>query len=196
MSADTVLVIAERGDGEAEYVADAVARRDVPVVWFDTAWFPTRASVTGRLARDGWHAEIATPDGVVRLRDVMAVYYRQPQPFSLPDGLSEPERRFATVEARFGLGGLFMSLPVRWVSHPARLADAEYRPLQMATAARCGFAVPASILTNHPGHAREFAGSGRRTVYKAIMHKLISEADQVKLIYTTPVDPAAVDRRV
>ncbi|MEU6037585.1 MvdC/MvdD family ATP grasp protein [Actinomadura sp. NPDC047616] len=196
MVADTVLLTAERDDGEALYVSDALARRGVRVVWFDTGWFPARADVSARLGRDGWHAEITTPEGAVRLDEVMAVYYRQPRPFRFPAGLSEPERRFATVEARFGFGGLFMSLPVRWVSHPGRLADAEYRPLQMATAARCGFAVPASVLTNRPGDAREFVGSRHGAVYKATMHKLISEAGQVKLIYTTPVDVAAIDDRV
>lgn len=196
MVAHTVLLLAERDDGEAAYVSAALARRAVRVVWFDTASFPTRAAVTARLAYDGWCGEISSPDGAVRLQDITAVYYRQSQPFSFPESLSEPERRFATVEARFGFGGLFMSLPARWVSHPARLADAEYRPLQMATAARCGFATPASIITNRAADARDFALSGDGAVYKATMHKLISEADQAKLIYTTPVDPATIDDRI
>jgi ATP-grasp ribosomal peptide maturase len=196
MNAQTVLMLASQDDGEAVYVADALAMRGVRVMWFDTAWFPAQASVSARLGRGGWHGQIITPDGTVQLEEVTAVYYRQPQPFTFPASLSEPERRFATIEARFGFGGVFMSLPARWVSHPARLADAEYRPLQMATAARCGFTTPASILTNHPGDARDFTGSGNGVVYKATMHKLISEADRVKLIYTTPVDPATIDDRV
>lgn len=196
MADHTVLLLAERDDGEAAYVAAALASRAVKAVWFDTASFPSRSTVTARLESDGWRGEIAGPDGAVRLRDITAVYYRQPQPFSFPATLSEPEHRFATIEARFGFGGLFMSLPARWVSHPARLADAEYRPLQMATAARCGFATPASVLTNRPAEARDFAGTGDGAVYKATMHKLISEADRAKLIYTTPVDPAAIDDRI
>ncbi|MEV5708290.1 MvdC/MvdD family ATP grasp protein [Actinoallomurus sp. NPDC052274] len=196
MSAETVLMLAERDDREAVYVSDALARRGVGTTWFDTAWFPSQAGVSARLGRDGWYGEITTPEGAVRLETIRAVYYRQSQPFTFPACLSEPERRFATVEARFGFGGMFMSLRARWVSHPARLADAEYRPLQMATAARCGFRTPASLLTNHPGDAREFGRSGDGAVYKAIMHKLISEDDQVKLIYTTPVDPVTIDDRV
>lgn len=83
------------------------------------------------------------------------------------------------------------STPVT-VSHPARLADAEYRPFQMATAARCGFTVPASLLTNRPGDARDFSRSGDGVVYKATMHKLISEADRIKLIYTTEATGAPI----
>jgi ATP-grasp ribosomal peptide maturase len=196
MSAQAVLMLAEREDGEAVYVSDALATRGARVVWFDTAWFPSQAGASARLGRDGWRGEITTPEGTIRLEEVTAVYYRQSQPFSFPERLSEPERRFASIEARFGFGGVFMSLPARWVSHPARLADAEYRPLQMATAARCGFTIPASLLTNRPGDARDFSRCGDGVVYKATMHKLISEADRIKLIYTTPVDPATIDDRV
>src|SRR5262245_20305378 len=196
MGAQTVLMLAEQDDGEAVYVSDALAMRGAQVAWFDTAWFPAQASISARLGRGGWRGEITTPDGAVRLEEVTAVYYRQSQPFTFPETMSEPERRFATVEARFGFGGLLMSLPVRWVSHPARLADAEYKPFQLATAARCGFATPACTLTNHPGNARDFCNSGSGTVYKATMHKLVSEDDRVKLIYTTPVGPTTIDDRV
>ncbi|QFG24138.1 MvdC/MvdD family ATP grasp protein [Actinomadura sp. WMMB 499] len=196
MPTPVVLMLAERDDAEAVYVSDALAMRGARVAWFDTAWFPVRADMTVRLGDDGWRGEISGPDGAVRLDDVTAVYYRQSQPFSFPGTLSEPERRFASVEARFGFGGVFMSLPARWVSHPARLADAEYRPLQMATAVRCGFRVPASTITNRPDEARDFARSGSGVVYKATMHKLISEDERVKLIYTTPVSADAIDDRV
>lgn len=196
MALPNVLVLAEHDDAEACYVADALTARTVPVAWFDTASFPSSATATVRLGPDGWHGEIVSPDGPVRLDEITAVYYRQPQPFTFPAALSDAERRFATVEARFGFGGLFMSLPVRWVSHPARIADAEYRPLQMATAARCGFTTPASVLTNRPADARAFTEIAGGAVYKATMHKLISEEDAVKLIYTTPVDPARLDGRI
>jgi hypothetical protein len=158
MSDHLVLMLAGQDDGEALYVSDALTSRGAQVAWFDTVWFPAEAGVGVRLGTSGWDGEIGTPLGVVRLREITAVYYRQSQPFAFPGTLSEPERRFATVEARFGFGGVFMSLPVRWVSHPARVADAEYRPLQMATAARCGFAVPPSLLTNRPRDARDFVG--------------------------------------
>ncbi|HEU5158981.1 MAG TPA: hypothetical protein VFU43_18440 [Streptosporangiaceae bacterium] len=189
-------MLAGQEDGEAGYVSEALARRGIPVVWFDTAWFPVKADASVRLGPQGWRGEIVTPNGAIRLEEITAVYYRQSQPFTFPKTMSKPERRFATVEARFGFGGLFMSLPVRWVSHPARLADAEYRPLQMAVAARCGFALPESLLTNRPVDVRDFSRTRPGIVYKATMHKLISEADQVKLIYTTAVEPAAIDDRV
>lgn len=193
-----MLILADyKDDSEARRVTDALVKRDVRPVWFDTAWFPAQASATARLTADGWQGEIITPAETIRLEEITAVYYRQSQPFNFSESMSEPERRFATIEARFGFGGLFMSVSARWVSHPARLADAEYRPLQMNTAARCGLTTPASMITNDPVRARHFGETNDDgIVYKAIMHKLISDANRVKMIYTTPVDPSVLDERI
>lgn len=192
-----VLILASEDDGEAIHVARALTERGADVWWFDTAWFPSRARVTAWMAADGWRGVISTPHAMIDLAEVSSVYYQQSQPFSFPTGLSEPERRFATIETRFGLGGLLSSLPARWVSHPSKVADAEYRITQMAVAAAAGLTVPASILTNQAGPAQEFAAAqDGGAVYKSIMHKVVSEENQVKLIYTTAVDPAAIDERI
>ncbi|MDA2807625.1 ATP-grasp ribosomal peptide maturase [Nocardiopsis sp. LSu2-4] len=121
--------------------------------------------------------------------DIEAVYYRQPRPFEPARGLSEAEARFASAEARFGLGGVLASLDARWVpGAPGRVADAEYKPLQLAIAARCGLSVPPTMVTNDPAAAREFAAGQRDgAVYKALMHKLIADSGEPRLIYTSPV---------
>ncbi|MEV5573294.1 MvdC/MvdD family ATP grasp protein [Spirillospora sp. NPDC052269] len=196
-----VLLCAEDGDGQALAVAAELDARDQPHVWFDTAWFPQRAELCATLRPDqdgaaGWGGTLATPRGVLDLARITAVYYQQSQPFRLPATLSRPEQRFATTEARFGIGGLLMSLPVRWISHPGRAADAEYKPLQLAVAARCGLPVPDTLITSSPAAAKEFAAT-RPAVYKALMHKLVAEAgEHARLIYTTPVAAAALDDRV
>jgi hypothetical protein len=50
---------------------------------------------------------------LIQLADLSAMFYRQPRLFPFPVHLTGSERRFATVEARFGVGGLLASLPVR-----------------------------------------------------------------------------------
>ncbi|TDB82903.1 ATP-grasp ribosomal peptide maturase [Actinomadura sp. KC216] len=145
-----------------------------------------------------WRVTII-PDGtVLDLADVAAVFYRQSQPFTVPEGLSGAEERFARVEGRFGLRGLLASLPVRWVpGRPGRVADSEYKPLQLATAARCGLPVTSTVLTNDPDYARSFAGAHEPgVVYKALMHKAIADDGDVRLILTAPVTPADIDDRV
>ncbi|KUP95992.1 MvdC/MvdD family ATP grasp protein [Thermobifida cellulosilytica] len=194
----TVLVLAPADDGEANQVTTQLTRRGVAFFRLDTAAFPTSCTVTAELGPSGWHGTVTTPEGTLDLGAVEAVLYRQPSPFGLPAGLNPSERRFAQVEARFGLGGLLASLPARWVpGTPGRVADAEYKPLQLAAAVRCGLTPPPTLATNSPDAARSFtARHDGGAVYKAFMHKAVADDGSLALIYTSPVDPATVDRRV
>ncbi|WP_460363590.1 hypothetical protein [Actinocorallia lasiicapitis] len=165
------------------------------MVWFDPVWFPELAGLDAELGASGWQARLITPDGPIDLDDVTAVYYGHSRGYGFPSGMSEPEMRFALIETRFGLGGLLADLPVRWVSHPSAVADAEYRIRQMAEAARCGLILPRSIVTTDSERARAFLDE-QPTVYKTIMHKVVAEQDLIKLVYTTPVTADQVDDRV
>ncbi|MEY9211973.1 hypothetical protein NI17_007835 [Thermobifida halotolerans] len=193
-----VLMLAAGDDGEADRVAARLTERGAAFFRLDTAAFPAVCTVTAELGPSGWHGTITTPEGVLDLTEVDAVLYRQPRPFDLPADLNTSERRFAQVEARFGLGGLLSSLPARWVpGTPGRVADAEYKPVQLAAAARCGLRPPPTLATNSPDAARSFAAShDGGAVYKAFMHKVVADDGRLRLIYTSRVDPAAVDGRV
>jgi hypothetical protein len=192
-----ILVLAPEDDSEAALVAEELAARGHRPAWLDTVWFPSNATVTATLESDGWRGLLTTPNGPIDLDKITAAYYGQPEPFTFPPEMSEGEQRFATIETRFGLGGLLTSLPVRWVSHPSAVADAEYRIRQMAVANRCGLLPPPSLITSDCGAARRFIKEcDTGAVYKTIMHKIISDAGGVKLIYTTPVNPASLDDRI
>ncbi|SKA02502.1 hypothetical protein SAMN02745673_02208 [Marinactinospora thermotolerans DSM 45154] len=168
---------------------------------FDTAAFPMECVVTAELENAGWRVRVRTREGKADLIGVTSVFYRRPRPFGFPAGMSEPEERFARIEARFGLGGLFAALPARWVpGAPGRVADGEYKPLQLATAVRCGLPVLPTLLTNDPKAARRFAEEqdhvGCGAVYKTLMHKVVADDGQARLIYTTPVDSESVNQRI
>lgn len=195
--ASVVMLLAPPADGEARYVAAELRRRGRTASWLDLSQFPQHVSVDARLGPDGWEGRIVTASDVIDLHDIEAIYSHHSEPFELPGGLNEPERRFAMVEARFGLGGILASLPARWVSHPSAVADAEYKPVQLAAAMRAGLTVPATWAGNLPEAARDFIGhQPEGAVYKPIMHKLLSEQGEVKSIYTTPARAEAIDGRV
>ncbi|GAA3729987.1 MvdC/MvdD family ATP grasp protein [Salinactinospora qingdaonensis] len=194
---ETTLLLAPLDDGEAMRGGQVLKARNRSVAWLDTAWFPTQVSVDAELGLDGWHGRIVTPAATIDLASIGAVYYRQPSPFELPV-MSEPERRFAVAEARFGIGGILASLPVRWApASPGRAADAEYKPLELAAAARAGMSVPATWLGNAPQPAAAFIDhQPNGAVSKALIHKVVSEQGQVKLLYTSTVASADIDARV
>ena len=86
------------------------------------------------------------------------------------------------MEAKFGLGGTLASLDVLWVNHPNRAAAA-YKPLQLATAARCGLRVPNTLITNEPAAVRRFAAGGT-TVTKMLGANHIAEDGIRKTTFT------------
>ncbi|MFY9809647.1 MAG: ATP-grasp ribosomal peptide maturase, partial [Pseudonocardiaceae bacterium] len=195
MSTPTVLVIAQALDGTADLVVDALRARDAEVARIDTADFPAAFSLAAtpdRIDSPGW---LCVRGRRIALELVRSVYRRSPAQFGFPDAMSAPERRFATLESVYGLGGVFSAQPWRWIDHPGAVADASYKPRQLHVAAQCGLTVPRSLVTNNVGaRAREFAAEvGGALVYKSLSAGVVTEQDEVRIIYTSRLTAGDLD---
>lgn len=196
MADATTLIVTANDDTTADLVADALTSRGGKVVPIDVGDFPINLSVTGTIGGDGvWRGELVTADStVLDLESIDAVYYRRPTRFRLPDYLSPADRRFAEAEAHRGLGGLLVALPTRWVSHPARIADAEAKPVQLKLAAACGFRLPRTLISNDPDRVREFASDiAGPLVYKPLSSGILREPDGLRAIYANRIEAADID---
>ncbi|MGH3830688.1 MAG: ATP-grasp ribosomal peptide maturase [Pseudonocardiaceae bacterium] len=186
MSGHTVLVIAQTQDGTADLVVDALLAREADVARIDTADFPGTLSLAAtpeRINSPGW---LRSHGRRIELASVHSVYRRQPAHFTFPPGMSAPEQRFATLESTHGLGGVLSAQPWRWIDHPAVVADAGYKPRQLRVAAQCGLNVPRSLVTNVGAQVREFAAEVREgLVYKSLSTGVVTEQDEVRIIYTS-----------
>ena len=131
----------------------------------------------------------------VALEDLRAAWYRSPATFTFPDGMSSAERQHAHREAKIGLGGILMSLPLLWVNHPAQLANAVYKPWQLAAAARCGLQVPRTIVSNDPAAVRRFAEEAATggVVIKALGTSRVTEEGVTKIGFTRRLAPTDLD---
>lgn len=164
---ETVLVVTNRSDATCDPVVAELTRRGVEVVRFDTADFPTASRLVATLAGRGWAGRLAVGSRVVDLEAVRSVWWRRPGEFRTPVFWPAEARAFAASEARSGLLGVLSPLPVRWINHPSRNATANYKPHQLAAAARCGLDTPRTVITNDPTCAREFIGTDE-VIYKAL----------------------------
>ncbi|HEY8371170.1 MAG TPA: ATP-grasp ribosomal peptide maturase [Pseudonocardiaceae bacterium] len=186
----TVLILADELDIAADHMVRVLRDRGVGVCRIDTAWFPSQLGLRAELRGGRWVGELRTPRRVLDLEAVRAVWYRSPAAFRFPAELSPTERRHAYTEAKLGLGGVLVSLPVRWVNHPHRLADAVYKPAQLVTAARCGLAVPPTLVTNEPDAVRSFAGQAPDgVVTKMFGAATVGEEGRRKVAFTRVVTP-------
>ncbi|MFJ5707590.1 ATP-grasp ribosomal peptide maturase [Streptomyces sp. NPDC093105] len=161
-----ILILTGRDDLTADAVVEELVSRGEHVVRYDTADFPTASRLAVSLTGDGWTGSLAG-SRAVRLEAVKSVWWRRPNEFRTPDDWSGNARALAVSEARSGLLGVLGSLPVRWINHPSRDAAANYKPVQLAVAARCGLDVPRSVITSDPEHARTFMGDDT-VVYKGL----------------------------
>ena len=159
----TVLILATERDISADRMVRALADRDVPVFRADLSWFPQQLTLDAELRDGRWVGRLATPERDVALEDLRSVWYRNPSAFQFPSAMSGTERQHARHEAKLGVGGVLGALPVRWINHPSRHADAGYKPRQLVAAARAGLGVVPTLITNEAAAVRRFAarsGSG------------------------------------
>src|SRR6185436_7250974 len=66
-------------------------------------------------------------------------------------------RAFVRSEFAALIDALGHVVTAHWVNHPHAVRRAEAKPLQLATAQRCGLRVPRTAITNDPACARAFA---------------------------------------
>ncbi|MBK1785004.1 ATP-grasp ribosomal peptide maturase [Prauserella cavernicola] len=187
----TVLILASEDDITADRMVRALEDRGAPVARVDTAWFPQRASVRAELRGGRWAGSLTAGGRRIEFKALRSIWYRSPSAFRFHAEMSPTERRWAMSEAKYSLGGILASLPVLWVNHPSRNADAAYKPVQLATAASCGLKVPKTLITNQANAVRSFAAGPM--VSKALGAAAIVEEGGRKTTFTTRVGPADLE---
>lgn len=183
----TVLVFAQEADAPVDAVVRRLAELDVPVFRADTSWFPRQLVLGARHESGRWHGNLtdAVSGRTVALEGITAIWYRDPKAFALDPGMNPEERRFAHGEARLGFGGVLNALPVLWMNHPNRAADAMYKPTQLAVAAQSGLTVPRTLVTNNPDQIRAFAAESEHgVIHKTFGANTVTEAGQLQVAFT------------
>ncbi len=185
----SILILAEERDPSADTMVLALQDRGAKVHRLNTAWFPTQLRISAQLRGGRWTGHLRSAHHVVDLEEIHAVWYRSPKAYLFPSGLNTVEHEHAKVEAKYGFGGVLMSLPALWVNHPARLADSAYKPYQLAVAARHGLQVPDTLITNSAESVEKFASEGKM-VNKMLGAVSIVEGGVRKFAHTRAIDVA------
>ncbi|UXY29467.1 ATP-grasp ribosomal peptide maturase [Streptomyces sp. HUAS TT20] len=186
-----ILILTGRDDLTTDAVVEELVKRGEHVVRYDTADFPTASRLAVSLTGDGWAGSL-TSSRTLRLETVKSVWWRRPNEFCTPEEWPDHARALAVSEARCGLLGVLGSLPVRWINHPAKDSAANYKPTQLAVAARAGLNVPRSVITSDPEHARAFIGDDQ-VVYKGLGGGVIGPGGERRFLPVVLVSADQVD---
>ncbi|MGH3695272.1 MAG: MvdC/MvdD family ATP grasp protein [Pseudonocardiaceae bacterium] len=180
-----VLIVTRRDDMSADRVEEAIVKRGGHPYRIDTADFPQKLQLGVELENNGWRGSLVScAAGRINLSDLGSVYVRRPRPFQFSSQLTPAERRHAGHEARYGLGGVLMSLAVRWCNHPGRSADAAYKPGQLVVFRDCGLRVPPTLITNREDDVTDFARRVGQLVCKAIVSEVLHTVEGTEVVYT------------
>ncbi len=154
-----LLILSAPGDTHSEAVEQILARRGVPYVHWNQANFPERETVTLRYDAHGLRSRTLTMnDAPIDLASVSTTYVRR---HAHPE-VSRPEkdaaaRAYVESESRAFLLDAAQLLDCRWVPGPVRaLHWAGDKAWQLRHAARIGFEIPPTLITNDPAELLEF----------------------------------------
>jgi len=157
-----ILIVTHNRDLHADLMGPMLEQRGHACVRLDLNAFPRDYELT-QSVRDGrCRSKLrALPgDDWIDLDQVGAVWVRKGAAYAYPsDDLGAQERAFADQETEQALFSVLYSLECFWMSHPRALRGALWKGEQLKRAARMGFRVPASIVTNAPDAVRRFRDS-------------------------------------
>lgn len=161
-----ILVPTSKRDGHIGAVTKHFDAAGVPWCRINAEDFATNVEVEIDPALGGGRLHLRDSNRVVDISEVTAVWYRKPEPVDVKHFQMDPGA-LEYVEAEFTeiLMGLYALLDdVFWFNNPfgARIAHRKLRQLQIA--ARLGFSLPKTLLTNSPERAFEFADSLQRDI--------------------------------
>ncbi|TCC56160.1 hypothetical protein E0H73_33955 [Kribbella pittospori] len=187
-----ILVLTHDDDPTADVVLNELNSRGTQFVRCDPGNFPAAMTMTARLGAPGlsWNGSLTGAPRGIDLGSVRAIYYRRPSDFRPPGGLATSDQDFVVSQARHGLPGVLAGLPrVRWLNHPAAMADARVKPYQLAVASRCGLQIPSTLVTNDPAAVGDFAGDvGGRIITKSLATMVtIDDESGSGVLYTSEV---------
>ena len=187
---DVVLLLTHSGDFyTVDLVSEALARRGVRPIRFNTDLFPTLVKLSAR-AGDERAALLLTETGEeVAADEVRSVWARKLWRPRMADDLDERYHSMCVNESVAALDGFLDALhDASWVNDLDSQRNAENKQRQLRLAARAGLRVPRTLVTNDPAAARQFfADTDGQTVVKLLRPVDVSMNAHNPFVYTSRV---------
>ena len=189
-SRDVVLLLTHSGDFyTVDLVAEALARKGVRPIRFNTDLFPSLVKLSAR-AGDDRAAQLFTEAGEqTSVDEVRAVWARKLWPPRMANDLDERYHSMCVSESVAALEGFLDALyNAHWVNNLDCQHNAENKQRQLRLAARAGLRVPRTLVTNDPAAARQFfAETEGQTVAKLLRPLNVSMEAVKPFVYTNRV---------
>jgi MvdC family ATP-grasp ribosomal peptide maturase len=189
-SRDAVLLLTHSGDFyTVDLVSQALARRGVRPIRFNTDLFPSSVKLSAR-AGDERVTHFCTEAGErISTAEMRAVWARKLWLPRMADDLDDRYRSICVRESAAALEGFLDALhDARWVNNLQRQLAAENKQRQLRLAARAGLRVPRTLVTNDPAEAQQFFAEAEGQMVAKLLRPLNASMDAVPpFVYTNRV---------
>lgn len=148
-----ILILSLERDPHARVVAGRLEKLGEEYLWFDCARFPVDSEIHVGYGHDGLARLILRVDGrEYNLSALKAAWLRRLRvPRPLPEITDELSRTWSAGVCNFALSRTWELVSCRWMPASPAVEDyANNKLLQLAVAARLGWRVPRTIVTNSP----------------------------------------------
>lgn len=188
-----LLILTSDQDLTADYLIIELMRRGLPYFRLNSEEL-SEAEFTFSLDGSGTARSISVGPRSLDLGAVEAVWYRRavhPIP-KVP--LSPAERHFVSGEIRHLVTGLVLNPRVKWVNPIDKVSIAEHKLYQLQVAAKLGFRIPRTLVSNDVEKLKAFAlENPNGTICKPIYHGLFFDGTSNHSIYTRRFDVDTLD---
>jgi glutathione synthase/RimK-type ligase-like ATP-grasp enzyme len=160
-AAKPVLVLSENLDYHGIAVRWGLRQRGVPVDWWDRTEFPRDQQWSSWVGSDGARLQVSASDACLSPDRYRTIWNRRGQVPQANPALDKTDQVVARNESNYVLAGLMgMLVDANPAALVANLFDAAKaanpKVHQLALARALGMRVPETLVSNHPGHIREF----------------------------------------
>jgi len=143
-------IFTSENDAHADVVVSLLDERGAAYVRLDPGKFPAEATLSARFKETEFLATFTSGGETVDLTGLQVVWWRRPSPPSVDSALDAPVGRAVREEAAVVLADLWNALPCSWVPASPAVLSAAHKINQLALAAKGGFQIPATAVTNDP----------------------------------------------
>ncbi|MBI4906996.1 MAG: hypothetical protein HY820_25440 [Acidobacteria bacterium] len=145
-----VLIVSTKVDAATDDVVQRLARQGIPHHRLNTEEYPFHRRITYNPSDSA--AWLQCDDEP--LMEPTSIWYRRMRIPSTPERMDEGVATFCRNETRATILGSIIGQEARWMSHPADVWAAEFKPYQLRLAASLGLRIPPTVITNDPAIIR------------------------------------------
>lgn len=157
-----ILILTHSADLHADLMVTMLRNKGAAPFRLNLDEFPRDFVINQDIKGSQWSGTIShiPSNDSVECADIGAVWTRKNADFTfVSDDLLPQEHVHAKQETEHVLNSLLYSLDCYWINHPLALRSAMYKGEQSIRAAKMGFKVPASLISNQASAVRQFKAS-------------------------------------